>query len=322
MSQPIDVAVVGVGYLGALHAQKYAQHPQARLRALVDPDPRARAVAERLNVPLYDDLAELPAEVRAVSVAVPTLLHHSVGTRLIRLGKDVLMEKPIASSPREADELIALAELGGRVLQIGHLERFNPAIRRLNGLLHAPRFIESHRLAPFTPRGSDVDVVLDLMIHDIDIILNMVGANAVAIRASGVPIITNTIDIANARIEFEDGCVANITASRVSAEKLRKMRVFQRDAYFSIDFLRRAATIVRKMPLDGAAGTQDANIQNTIVSEDVTFGDEDGDALALQIDAFIQSVIHRTTPAVSGQDGRRALAMAQQITEQIKATAT
>jgi predicted dehydrogenase len=319
LGQQIDVAVVGVGYLGALHAQKYAQHPQARLRALVDPDPRAQAVAERLNVPLYKDLAELPPEVCAVSVAVPTPLHHCVGTRLIRLGKDVLMEKPIATSPHEADELITLAEMGGRVLQIGHLERFNPAIRKLNGLLHSPRFIEAHRLAPFTPRGSDVDVVLDLMIHDIDIILNMVGVSALAIRASGVPIITNTIDIANARIEFEGGCVANITASRVSAEKLRKIRVFQRDAYFSIDFLRRAATIVRQVPLNGTGDTHGANIKNTIVSEEVTFGDEDGDALTLQIDAFIQSVIHRTMPAVSGQDGRRALAMAQQITDQIKA---
>ncbi len=318
MSQPIDVAVVGVGYLGALHAQKYALHPQARLRALVDPDPRARAVAERLDVPLYDDLDELPAEVRAVSVAVPTLLHHSVGTRLIRMGKDVLMEKPIASSPSEADELIALAEAGGLVLQVGHLERFNPAIRKLNGLLHSPRFIESHRLAPFNPRGSDVDVVLDLMIHDIDIILNMVASNPVTIQAAGSPVITSNVDIANARIEFENGCVANITASRVSADKLRKMRVFQRDAYFSIDFLRRAATIVRQMPLDIA----DGNILSKTVSEEVTFGDEDGDALALQIDAFIQSVINRSAPAVSGQDGRRALAMAQQITDQIKANGT
>jgi predicted dehydrogenase len=324
VSEPVEVAVVGVGYLGTLHAEKYAAHPRARLRALVDPDPRARVVADRLHVPLYADLAELPAEVRAVSVAVPTPLHHLVGSRLMRSGRDVLIEKPIASSPAEADELIALAEAGGRVLQVGHLERFNPAIRSLAGLLREPRFIESHRLAPFNPRGSDVDVVLDLMIHDIDIILNIVRADPASIHAAGVPVITDTVDIANARIEFEDGCVANITASRVSAQKLRKIRVFQPDAYVSIDYLRHSATIVRRVGAGAGAmgGAVAGGPVGAIVREEVAFADEETDALTLEIDAFLRAVAERSVPPVSGRDGRRALAVAEKIVEQIGARGT
>lgn len=316
----MDVAVVGVGHLGALHAEKYAAHPRARLRGLVDPDPRARAVGERLEVPIYADLEDLPAAVRAVSIAVPTPLHHAVGARLLRLGKDVLIEKPIAASRAEADELISLAEAGRRILQVGHLERFNPAVRRLRGFLRDPRFIESHRLAPFRSRGSDVDVVLDLMIHDIDIVLDLVRAEPAEIRASGVPVISGRVDIANARIEFAGGCVANITASRVSVEKLRKIRVFQPDAYVSIDYLRRCATIVRRLPSSGAPDGGPGAAEDAIVREQVTFeGDEEVDALALEIDAFLEAVIERSDPAVSGRDGRRALAVAERIVEQIAA---
>jgi predicted dehydrogenase len=370
VSEPVDVAVVGVGYLGALHAEKYAAHPGARLRALVDPDPRAGAVAERLGVLLYPDLDRLPHEVRAASVAVPTPLHHAVGCRLMRSGRDVLIEKPIAASRAEADELVGVAEATGRILQVGHLERFNPAIRKLGGLLREPRFIESHRLAPFNVRGTDVDVVLDLMIHDIDIILSIVRSRPASIHAAGVPVISGSVDIANARIEFEDGCVANITASRVSAERMRKIRVFQRDAYVSIDFLRRSATIVRREPraggapsttipateagasvparAAGASGPTSAaetapvpafggspgqdpagrdvaggsspqalarGAGGAIVREEVTFEDEAEDPLALEIDAFLRAVVERSEPLVSGRDGCRALAVAEQIME-------
>ena len=346
----IDVAVVGAGYLGSLHAEKYAAHPRARLRALVDPDPARRDVADRLGVPLLGDLRRLPAEVRAVSVAVPTALHHAVAAPLLRSGRDVLVEKPIAASLAEAGDLIELAEAGGRVLQVGHLERFNPAVRRLRGVLSNPRFIESHRLAPFAGRGTDVDVVRDLMIHDLDIILTLVGRDPVEIRASGVAVISPTADIANARIEFEGGCVANVTASRVSVQKLRKIRVFQPDAYVSIDYLTRSAAVVRRV--DGPAGVVDGarasggvegglagvppcpepgipprritlpvpGLEGLIVREEIAFADEEGDTLALEIDAFLAAVADRSDPVVSGREARRALAVAEAIVRQIGAS--
>jgi predicted dehydrogenase len=325
----IDVGVVGVGYLGALHAEKYAAHPAARLRALVDPDPARRAVAERLGVPLLPSAHELPTDVRAVSVAVPTALHHAVAAPLLRSGRDVLLEKPIAASLAEADDLIALAEAGGRVLQVGHLERFNPAIRRLAGILADPRFIESHRLAPFAGRGTDVDVVRDLMIHDLDIILTLVRRDPVEIRASGVAVISPAPDIANARIEFEGGCVANVTASRVSAAKLRKIRVFQPDAYVSIDYLERCAVVVRRSDagpgvLGGAGAPLRTSVlpvpglEGRVTRERVAFDDEEGDTLALEIDAFLTAVQRRSDPVVSGREARRALAVAEAILAQIE----
>jgi predicted dehydrogenase len=349
----IDVGVVGVGYLGALHAEKYAAHPRARLRALVDPDPARRAVADRLGVPLLARIDDLPPEVRAVSVAVPTALHHAVTAPLLRSGRDVLVEKPIAASLAEADELIALAEAGGRVLQVGHLERFNPAVRRLAGILADPRFIESHRLAPFAGRGTDVDVVRDLMIHDLDIILTLVGRDPVEIRASGVAVISPTPDIANARIEFEGGCVANVTASRVSVGKLRKIRVFQPEAYVSIDYLTRSAAVVRRLdggaeaaggsgaadaagvlsgpgPAAGASGGDGSTgaarrtllpvpgLEGRVVREEIAFAGEEGDTLALEIDAFLAAVADRSDPVVSGREGRRALAVAEAIVAQIE----
>jgi predicted dehydrogenase len=323
VSEPIDVAVVGVGYLGRLHAEKYAAHPRARLRALVDPDPAACEVAGRLGAVWLPDWTRLPTGVRAVSVAVPTQLHHDVGCGLLRSGRDVLVEKPIAASVAEADELVAAAEAGGRILQVGHLERFNPAIRRLAGFLREPRFIESHRLAPWNVRGTDVDVVLDLMIHDIDIILNVVRSEAVAIHAAGVPVISSSVDIANARIQFADGCVANITASRVSAQKMRKIRVFQPDAYVSIDFLRRSAAVVRRRvaaevgATPGLASGADGGPAAAIVRQEVSFEDDESDALALEIDAFLEAVASRSEPPVTGRDGRRALEVANRITEQI-----
>ena len=319
MIPPVEVAVVGVGYLGSRHAEKYAAHPLARLRALVDPEPRAHALAERLGVPLYGDVAELPAEVRAASVAVPTHLHHGVACALLRSGRDVLVEKPIAASPGEADELIEAADAGGRILQVGHLERFNPAIRRLRGVLREPRFIESHRLAPWNVRGTEVDVVLDLMIHDLDIILNLVRSDPVSIHAAGVPVISGSVDIANARIAFADGCVANITASRVSAQRMRKIRVFQPDAYVSIDFLRRSAAIVRRVAGNGspAATVEREPWLEDLVREQVEFEDEESDALALEIDAFLQAVVERSEPPVTGRDGRRALAVADAIVRSI-----
>ncbi len=334
MTGPIDVAVVGVGYLGRLHAEKYAAHPRARLRALVDPDPAIRGTAERLGVPWLADWRGLPREVRAVSVAVPTQLHHAVARGLLEAGRDVLVEKPIAASLAEADALIRAAEASGRVLQVGHLERFNPAIRRLEGFLTDPRFIESHRLAPWNVRGTDVDVVLDLMIHDIDIILSIVRSDPVAIHAAGVPVMSGSVDIANARIEFDDGCVANITASRVSAQKMRKIRVFQPNAYVSIDFLRRSAVIVRRharapdgLLANAPSGTVLAALPDgeggpglAIVREEVSFEDEGTDALALEIDAFLEAVARGAAPPVTGRDGRRALEVANRIMEQIGRT--
>jgi predicted dehydrogenase len=327
------VAVVGVGYLGHLHAEKYAAHPRARLCALVDPAPDASEAARRLDVPWLTDSRDLPPNVRAVSVAVPTQLHHSVGLALLASGRDVLIEKPIAASLAEADELVAAAEAGARVLMVGHLERFNPAVQRLTDIVHDPRFIESHRLAPWNVRGTDVDVVLDLMIHDIDVILSLVRADPTEIHAAGVPVVSGSVDIANARIVFTGGCVANVTASRVSAQKMRKIRIFQPEAYVSIDFLKSSAAIVRRRlgkeeePGPGGengtrtliAALEDGEGQPAValVREEVSFADGGPDALGLEIDAFLEAVATRHEPPVTGRDGRRALAVANRIVELI-----
>ncbi|HEX5795400.1 MAG TPA: Gfo/Idh/MocA family oxidoreductase, partial [Geminicoccaceae bacterium] len=242
----IRTAVVGCGHFGRFHAEKYAALAGAELVAVVDRVPeRAAEVAGRLGAVALDDPDALAGRVEAASVAVPTAEHFAVASRLLELGLHVLVEKPIASSLEEADALIALAAARARVLQVGHLERFNAALVALADVLRAPLFIESHRLAPFQPRGTDVDVVLDLMVHDIDLIQLLVGQALVAVDAVGVPVLSGHDDIANARLRFAGGCVANVTASRVSLKSERRMRIFQRDAYLSIDFQAGEASIAR-----------------------------------------------------------------------------
>jgi predicted dehydrogenase len=302
-------AVVGVGYLGRFHAEKYAVHPGAELVAVVDVDrERAHAIAHELGVEATTDHRTLVGRIDCASIAVPTNQHFTVARDLLEAGVDVLVEKPVTTTVEEAKALVELAVRGGRVLQVGHLERFNPAVLALEGIVTQPRFIECHRLAPFTERGTDVDVVLDLMIHDLDVILSMVQSPLRSVEAVGVPVLTTSVDIANARLRFANGCIANVTASRVSLKRERKLRIFQADAYVAVDYGERRVRICRREP--------DADGQNALVLEEREV--PEGDALELEIDAFLRAVRDREAPAVSGWDGLRALEVAHVICESLE----
>jgi len=308
----LRAAVVGVGYLGRFHALKYAAHPDADLVAVVDIDAdRCRAVATEVGAAPVFDHRELIGRVDCVSVAVNTQYHYAVARELLEAGIDLLIEKPLTTSISDGQELLELAVRGQRVLQVGHLERFNPAIRAIEGLVTQPRFIECQRLAPFTERGTDVDVVLDVMIHDIDLLLAMVPSPLRAVEAVGVPVLTTSIDIANARLRFANGCIANVTASRVSLKRERKFRIFQGNAYFSIDFDQRQVRVCRRVA--GADGRTSLSVEQLHVAE--------GDALASEIAAFVQAVRARETPQVTGWDGLRALEVAHVVRESVETEA-
>src|SRR5881397_2124800 len=297
----IPVAVVGVGYAGRYHAEKYAASKKARLEAVVDIDrDRATEVGKKLRVAALTDYRDLFGRVRCVSIVVPTRLHYQVARDFLTAGIDVLVEKPMTATLEEGRELVSLAGEKDLVLQVGHLERFNPAIRRLEGTIRELKFVECHRLAPFVDRGTDVDVVLDLMIHDIDVIASLVRSPVKRVEAVGVPVLTDKPDIANARIAFADGCIANVTSSRVSMKRERKVRFFQPDAYISIDYDQRRAQIFHKPP--PGAGWLDIRGENIEIKE--------GDALADEIDSFLNCVRTRALPLVSGLEGLRALEIA------------
>jgi predicted dehydrogenase len=304
----IPTAVVGVGYAGQFHAEKYAFSNKSSLVGVVDIDhDRAAKVGEKFGVPPFTDYRELFGRARCVSIVVPTRLHYQVARDFLSAGIDVLVEKPITATLEEGKELVSLAQEKGLVLQVGHLERFNPAIRKLEGVIREPKFVECHRLAPFVERGTDVDVVLDLMIHDIDVIASLVHASMEAVEAVGVPVLTDKPDIANARIRFSNGCIANITSSRVSMKRERKIRFFQKDAYISIDYDQKRAQIYRK-PHEGA-GWLDIRGESIEIKE--------GDALADEVDSFLDSVRTRSRPFVSGEDGLKALEIASVISERL-----
>jgi len=306
----IRVGVVGIGYLGKFHVEKYAQIPEVEMAGLVDLSlERAKPWAEKVNVPAFDDHRRLLGAVDAVSVVVPTDQHYRVAKDFLQNGSDVLIEKPMASTLQEADDLIATAEKHGRVLQVGLLERFNPAVLSARKLIHTPLFIESHRLTPFRGRGTEVDVVLDLMIHDLDIIQSFVCAPAEEIHAVGVPVITDKVDIASARIQFSNGCVANITSSRVSVEDQRRTRIFQPDTYVTVDYA--AKRVARYHRLPGQGGQKPQISLETIPVEP-------GDALQMELNSFIQACAKRSAPAVTGEDGKKALALAIAISGQIQ----
>nr|MBO2490435.1 UDP-N-acetyl-D-glucosamine dehydrogenase [Gammaproteobacteria bacterium] len=308
---PLRTAVVGVGYLGRFHAQKYAQLSDSQLVAVVDANPDTAAkVAAELGVEALVNYRELIGRVDAVSLAVPTPLHHRIGCELLEHGIHVLVEKPIATTVAEAQQLIATAKRRGCVLQVGHLERFNPAVVAAVRQLKAPRFIESHRLAPFKQRGSDVSVVLDLMIHDIDLIQELVGTPIVSIDAIGASVFSGEIDIVNARLKFEGGCVANTTASRISLKQERKIRIFQDDAYLSIDMQQKILSVIRKKD---AGDIVESPAQVSIEEEAL-----EGDALRDEIAAFLTAVRTGSAPVVSGEDGLRALETAMRITELVR----
>lgn len=304
----VATAVVGVGYLGKFHAEKYADSPKANLVAVVDIDAaRAESVANQFGVAAFKDYRELLGRVRCVSVAVPTRLHFEIASYFLKCGVDVLVEKPIAADIQQGRMLVELAAANGLILQVGHLERFNPAIRRLENVIQEPRFVECHRLAPFVERGTDVDVVLDLMIHDIDVIASLVRSSVERVEAVGVAVLTDKPDIANARITFSNGCIANVTASRVSIKRERKIRFFQPDAYLSIDYDQRRVQIFHKPPPGG--GWLDIRGETIEI--------KDADALADEIDSFLDCVRSRSLPLVSGGEGLRALEIASMISGQL-----
>ncbi len=304
---PVRTAVVGCGHFGRFHAEKYASLATAELVAVIDCElARAQALAARLGVEAFSNVRALAGRAEAASVVVPTRAHFAVASQLLDMGLHVLVEKPIAATLEEADALIVLANARGVVLQTGHLERFNAAFMALADVLKEPLFVESHRLAPFQPRGTDVDVVLDLMIHDIDLIQQLVGRRLESIDAVGVPVLSAADDIANARLHFEGGCVVNVTASRVSLKSERRMRLFQKDAYVSIDFRAGEATIARKGSGEMFPGVPDVRLERRRF--------EANDPLRLEIEAFLAAVRGEREVAVSGADGRLALDSALRIT--------
>lgn len=303
------VAVIGVGYLGKFHAEKFTNMDNIELVGIVDTDHIvADNLAQKLNTKAFYDYHDLLGMVDAVSVVVPTFLHYDVASFFLSNNVDVMLEKPIASTLEEADKLIAMAHEHGCILQVGHLERFNPALLSLQSEITYPLFIESHRLSLFSPRSLDVSVVLDLMIHDIDIILAFVKSEVVAIHASGAPVISQLPDIANVRLEFASGCVANVTASRISVKKQRRMRIFQKDTYLSVDFDKSEATLIKRT---GASGGIIPGME--IRTENFSAVDNLKDELL----DFVNCIITRKAPKVSGEEARRALAVARDIVTQI-----
>lgn len=312
MSNSLRAAVIGVGYLGRFHAQKYAALPDVELVGVADPNPAtAERVAQELGTTTFASHRELFGKVDLASIASNTENHHAIARDCLAAGLHVLVEKPVTVTVAEADELIALADTGQRILQVGHLERYNPAWLAVRDKIGAPLFFEAHRMAPFKPRGIDVSVVLDLMIHDLDLILPLVGSPIKEIRASGVSVLTDGVDIANARLEFANGCVANITASRTSTASLRRMRIFQHNEYLSVDFGERKVGVTRK---------SDALIEGESPITTDSVQQPPGDALMTEIQAFVASVRagQPLAGACTGHDGREALAVALEIERLMK----
>lgn len=291
----IRVGLVGAGQFGQNHGRVVRQSPRADLTAVVDKDPARAAIA---------DFRELDGRVDAAIVAVPTSAHAEVGCWLLEHGIDVLVEKPIAPDLESADRLIAAAESNGRVLQVGHLERFNPAVIAVGGRVTLPLFFEIHRLSVFSPRSLDVDVILDLMIHDIDIVLSLAGAEPEEIRGAGISILSPKVDIANVRLQFPNGCVANLTASRVSTDRVRKLRLFQPQQYLTLDYARQEVLVF----------SVGANRQIAFESVQVT----KAEPLQLQFDAFLDSIETRNSPKTSGRPARQTLRVALSILDKIK----
>ena len=305
----IRAAVVGVGYLGKFHAEKYAQIPEAELVAVVDTDREKREeLAQRLGTEAVADHREILDRVDAVSIAVPTRYHHAVARDFLERGIHVLLEKPITTTLAEADDLIRIASAKKLVFQVGHLERFNPAVLALDAVLNGPRFVESIRIAPFKPRGTDVNVVLDLMIHDLDIILHFVRSPLRHVDAMGIPVLSDKVDIANARLAFENGCVANVTASRVTGKTMQKIRFFGTEGYHSVDYAKRElVSLGRKRKSNG---------ETEIVQNQVEVGLQD--PLEEEIRSFLEAAENRRTPKVCGKEARKSLSLALAILQSMK----
>ncbi len=302
----IRVGVVGVGYLGRFHAEKYADLADVELVGVVDSErDRAIQVAGKLNTQALAEPHELIGQVDAVSIVVPTVLHHRVAKLFLEHAIHVLIEKPMTATLEQADELIALAAVKGAILQVGHIERFNPAITAVRAMIDSPRYMIAERAAPFTVRCTDVSVVLDLMIHDLDVVMDLAGSSPKEVSAAGTAVITDEIDMAMARIVFENGCVADVSASRVSDEKKRVLRIFDGKNIYTSDYQTQKASVSRK------GGTASP----AFVAHDLAA--EKRDILADEIRAFIKSIQDGTRPIVSGQEGRRALALATTIADNV-----
>jgi predicted dehydrogenase len=316
----VRIGVVGVGYMGRLHAQKLAAlaaQGEVDFRGVADLDgDRAREVAGLHGVAAFSEVTRLFPELDALVVAVPTQAHHRVVVDALKAGIDVLVEKPIAASLAEAEEMLAVAAAGARLLQVGHLERYNAAIRVVESRIRRPRFVEVHRMGPWSSRGTDVDVVRDLMIHDLDLLQRFIGEEPARVDAVGVPILSERIDIANARLTFPGGCVANVTASRVSATPLRKLRFFQADGYFSIDFLAQSVVVIERVA-EGEAREGDllAGGDSGPALRVEKFSLDREDAIALQLADFVRCVRSREHPAMGGEEALRALRTAVRVVE-------
>ena len=323
----IRIGVLGAGHLGKIHIKLLKQIPEFELVGFFDPNKKKTAKAEEeFGIKSFESIQQLVAEVDAVDVVTPTLSHYECAALALKNSKHVFVEKPITNTVEEAKDLIRLAEEANVKVQVGHVERFNPAFIAARPYCKHPMFIESHRLAQFNPRGTDVSVVLDLMIHDIDIILSMVNSNVKQISASGVAVVSDTPDIANARIEFDNGCVANLTASRISMKSMRKVRVFQRDAYLAIDFLTKEAEIVRLSsvvdepdPLSVVIDLGEDKGQKEIYFEKPEV--VQNNAIEEELKSFADSIVHDKPTAVSIYDGFDALDVAHKIINRLKLTA-
>lgn len=302
----VKVGVIGVGYLGQFHAEKYAAMEGVELVGVVDADPaRAAQIAKKLGTEAFSDPSKLIGKVDAASIVVPTVYHHRAAKPFLEQGIHLLLEKPITVTLEEADELIDLASQKGVILQVGHIERFNPAVAAVRGLLKSPRYMTAERAAPFTVRCTDVNVVLDLMIHDLDIVAALAGSEPKEVSAAGASVITKEIDMATARIVFRNGCIADVTASRVSEEKKRLLRVFDGDRLYVSDFQTQKAT----------ASQRGGGAMPELAASDIPT--ERRDTLNEEISAFVRSVRTGESPLVSGKEGRRALALARMITGNI-----
>ena len=307
----IKIGVIGVGYLGNYHAQKYAAMDHVDLVGVCDvSEEQAGRVATLYNTTAFTDYTELIRHVDGVSIVVPTPFHHKVASDCLDNGIDVMLEKPITVTLEEADDLITRADSRNLILQVGHLERFNPAIVAMEEYLTSPLLIESQRVHKFNPRGADVDVVLDLMIHDIDIILTIVPSPLKAIQTMGAPIVTKETDVANAQLTFENGCTANVTVSRVAHENVRNMRIFQPGSSITVNYAAKEITVIER--------GEGVNDQGFPIEKTKRFCFTDKDALEDELIDFTQNIRTRQTPMVSGRDGRQALAVALQIIDQIK----
>lgn len=319
----MKIGVIGVGHLGQHHARIFSELDDSELIGVYDTDfLRANIISQKYNCQAYKSLSKLLQEVDAVSIATPTTTHFIYAKTSLDAGKHIFVEKPICSNLEDAKELVSIAENNNLKIQVGHIERFNPAIMALSNILINPLFIEANRIAPFTPRGSDVPVVLDLMIHDIDIILALVKSKVKAIKAVGIPILTNDIDIANAKVEFENGALANITASRISMKRERKIRFFQKDMYISLDYQKKDVQVVKKNVeieqvmreiMSGKRQPDISELYNTQKLEIV-----EAEPLKTELKSFIDAIKNNTRSIVNGQDGYEALRVAFMIMKDIE----